>query len=257
MTHNTVLLDTSFFLRFLNDKDPLFKNADKYFRHFIDNKMAMAISTISIAEYCVGGRLPIYSLNKLPASFTGNQLFCYRVVVADPGFWRPSSEKIINYLTKPETMASLFKSRDLPCMVILLLSALTTAAQAQPANSAGLIEVIRKTEKQFETDLNASGAAFAFEKYAAPNAVIKRQNDSLVYGPAAIRHYYSNATYKSAHATWSPDYIDISQDGTMAYTYGRYQWKMTNPSGEVHQYSGVFHTVWKKQPDGSWKYVWD
>lgn len=27
MTHNAVLLDTSFFLRFLNDSDPLFKNA--------------------------------------------------------------------------------------------------------------------------------------------------------------------------------------------------------------------------------------
>lgn len=69
MTHKIALLDTSFFLRFLNDKDPLFKNAEKFFRHFIDNKIAMAISTISIAEYCVGGdiqELPLKNLKVIP-----------------------------------------------------------------------------------------------------------------------------------------------------------------------------------------------
>ena len=112
-------------------------------------------------------------------------------------------------------------------------------------------------EKQFEDDLNKMGADYAFEKYAAPNAVIKRQNDSLIYGPKAIKQYYSNDIYKTAKAFWTPDYIDISQDGPMAYTYGKYQWKMSGKSGEVQEYRGIFHTVWRKQPDGTWKYVWD
>lgn len=55
MTHKAVLLDTSFFLRFLNDGDPLFTNADGYFRYFIQNEIIMMVSTISVAEYCVGG----------------------------------------------------------------------------------------------------------------------------------------------------------------------------------------------------------
>jgi hypothetical protein len=69
MTHKAVLLDTSFFLRFLNESDPLFKNADGYFRYFIQNEIAMMISTISIAEYCVGGEvheLPLRNLQILP-----------------------------------------------------------------------------------------------------------------------------------------------------------------------------------------------
>jgi hypothetical protein len=64
-----VLLDTSFFLRFLNEKDPLFTNADGYFRYFIDKQIAMLISTISIAEYCVKGdihELPLKNLQILP-----------------------------------------------------------------------------------------------------------------------------------------------------------------------------------------------
>ncbi len=66
MKHKSVLLDTSFFLRFLNESSPLFKNADRY---FLKQEIAMIISTISIAEYCVGGdvhELPLRNLQILP-----------------------------------------------------------------------------------------------------------------------------------------------------------------------------------------------
>lgn len=69
MTPRSVLLDTSFFLRFLNEDSPLFKNADGYFRYFIQQEIAMMVSTISIAEYCVGGdvhELPLRNLQILP-----------------------------------------------------------------------------------------------------------------------------------------------------------------------------------------------
>lgn len=69
MMHRAVLLDTSFFIRFLNDTDPLFNNADGYFRYFLQNEIHMIVSTISIAEYCVGGdvnELPLRNLQILP-----------------------------------------------------------------------------------------------------------------------------------------------------------------------------------------------
>ena len=69
MSSKAVLLDTSFFLRFLNDADPLFANADGYFRYFLNEDIAMMISTISIGEYCVGGdvhELPLKNLQILP-----------------------------------------------------------------------------------------------------------------------------------------------------------------------------------------------
>jgi predicted nucleic acid-binding protein len=56
MTHS-VLLDTSFFIRLLNDADPLHENAKGYFKYFLDNDIIMKISTISVAEYCVLGRM--------------------------------------------------------------------------------------------------------------------------------------------------------------------------------------------------------
>ena len=67
--HKSVLLDTSFFIRFLNDGDKLYNNADAYFRYFIQNDITMVVSTILIAEYCVIGNiteLPLKNLQILP-----------------------------------------------------------------------------------------------------------------------------------------------------------------------------------------------
>ena len=54
---HSVLLDTSFFIRLLNDEDPLHKNAVGYYKYFLENETALKISTISIAEYCTMGKL--------------------------------------------------------------------------------------------------------------------------------------------------------------------------------------------------------
>ncbi len=64
-----VLLDTSFFLRFLNDSDPLFRNADGYFKHLVDHQLPMYLSTIVVAEFCAGGsidQLPLKYMKMLP-----------------------------------------------------------------------------------------------------------------------------------------------------------------------------------------------
>ncbi len=62
---HSVLLDTSFFIRLLNDEDPLHKNAVGYFRYFLENEISLKVSTISIAEYCVHGKLDDLPLNNV------------------------------------------------------------------------------------------------------------------------------------------------------------------------------------------------
>lgn len=139
----------------------------------------------------------------------------------------------------------------------MLLALCISLASAAQLDKEKLKTEIISMEKAFETMLNEKGVAEAFSYFAADNAVIKRENDTLVKGKKAIFDYYSNPVYKTAHAWWTPDYIDISDDGSMAYTYGKYTWEMINAEGKKINYSGVFHTVWKKMKDGSWKYVWD
>lgn len=71
MKHNVqgVLLDTSFFIRLLDKNDPLHIHAKGYFKYFTENDFELMISTISIAEYCIGGdiyELPLKNLQIVP-----------------------------------------------------------------------------------------------------------------------------------------------------------------------------------------------
>jgi ketosteroid isomerase-like protein len=116
---------------------------------------------------------------------------------------------------------------------------------------------IEEAEKAFEKMAAEKGIAEAFWFYADSNATIKRANDTLITGKGNIRNFYSTNFYKTASVKWSPDFTDASDDGKMGYTYGKYLWQSKDSSGNLSEFKGVFHTVWKKQEDGNWKYVWD
>jgi len=66
---SSVLLDTSFLIRLLNDEDPLHDNAKAYYKYLLEKGIIPKVSTISIAEYCVKGSvtdLPLKNLQIIP-----------------------------------------------------------------------------------------------------------------------------------------------------------------------------------------------
>lgn len=72
MKKNCVLLDTSFFIRLLNEDDPLHENAYGYFKYFMEHDFSIKISTIAIAEYCVRGEvteLPLKNMLIVPFNY--------------------------------------------------------------------------------------------------------------------------------------------------------------------------------------------
>ena len=139
----------------------------------------------------------------------------------------------------------------------IIILTITMASCQNTADQASLEKEIFQTEKAFEKMASEKGIAEAFYYYAAEDAVIKRENDTLIIGKKNIRTYYEKINDEKTTVSWTPDYINMSADGTMAYTYGKYLWKIKDEQGEIAEYKGVFHTVWKKQADKSWKYVWD
>ncbi|QBZ97582.1 YybH family protein [Flavobacterium sangjuense] len=116
---------------------------------------------------------------------------------------------------------------------------------------------VAKAEDDFKNLSQSKGIAEAFYAYADSNAVIKRENDTLIQGKENIKKYYSNPKFLKATVTWKPDFVDVSADGTLGYTYGKFVWTTTDSVGNKKDFKGRFHTVWKRQKDGSWKYVWD
>lgn len=101
------------------------------------------------------------------------------------------------------------------------------------------------------------GMAEAFAFFAADSAVIKR-GESIIKGKKAIFESYnkpnSNTNIK---LLWAPDFVDVSSSGDLAYTYGKYTYTYTDTTGTEQEFNGIFHTVWKRQANGKWKYVFD
>ena len=142
------------------------------------------------------------------------------------------------------------------CLIVFILSA-SLAASAQTAKEKAIKE-ITKAENDFSAMASEKGIEAAFTYFAASNAIIKRGNDSLIYGKSAITNFYANNVFKKATLKWSPDFTDASESGNLGYTFGKYTWQLKDDQGKIVQESaGIFHSVWKKQPDGSWKFVWD
>ncbi len=117
---------------------------------------------------------------------------------------------------------------------------------------------IIETELEFAQMVQKEGTSKAFLAYAAKDAVLMR-NNSLIIGMESIRESFNKQKTElgSVSLTWKPDFVDVASSGDLGYTYGKYVYTVIDPAGNEKVDTGIFHTVWKRQPDGEWKFVWD
>jgi ketosteroid isomerase-like protein len=117
---------------------------------------------------------------------------------------------------------------------------------------------IRETEQNFSNMAKDDGIKKAFTTYAADNAVLMR-NDKLIVGKNEINIYFdkNNSKDTTISLTWEPDFVDVAESGDLGYTYGKYTYSYIDSLGNRMESNGVFHTVWKRQPDKTWRFVWD
>lgn len=56
---------------------------------------------------------------------------------------------------------------------------------------------------------------------------------------------------------WKPTDCRVSEDGSMAFTYGQYERRYQNSEGEIITATGRYTTIWSMQSDGEWKIILD
>ncbi|MGE5424341.1 MAG: YybH family protein [Syntrophothermus sp.] len=142
-------------------------------------------------------------------------------------------------------------------ILILVMVMVLSVSCHRNSDKEELKNAIFTTEKEFEKMTADKGIAESFYFFADENAVILRERDTLIHGKENIRNYYEKKNLRNVTLHWTPDFIEVSDDGTLGYTYGKYSWKVKSEDGSVKELKGVFHTVWKKQKDHTWRYLWD
>lgn len=113
-----------------------------------------------------------------------------------------------------------------------------------------LIPVV-ETEHAFATYSIDHGMKEAFLAYAAPNGLIIRRRPVN-----AIEAWTQTTPPPPGLLTWYPTYADVSRAGDLGWTTGPWEFR-DKPTDKAASGNGHFITIWRKQPDGIWKFEMD
>jgi ketosteroid isomerase-like protein len=127
---------------------------------------------------------------------------------------------------------------------------------AEKPNQEKLKAEIAQVETAFSAMAQEKGLLAAFEHFAAPDVAFVDTDPRQWRGLEAVRQRLGG-TPADLKLSWSPLFVDVSDDGTLGYDYGRYEARRPGPDGKDVVRGGFFLTIWKRQPDGSWRYVMD
>ena len=139
---------------------------------------------------------------------------------------------------------------------LIVFGIAVNSCQANATSPEKLKSELYAVEKEFCAMAQTEGVQKAFVYFAADSAVILRRGQ-LLKGKEAILKQYESFPRKGSKLEWAPDFADVSVSGDLGYTYGKYTLTSTDSIGHTTKNEGVFHTVWKRQPDGQWRFVWD
>lgn len=126
----------------------------------------------------------------------------------------------------------------------LPLAILAAPVQAQTADAAPVVAA----ERAFAADFPAMGLAGSFSKWSTPDAVIitggQARTSAELFADAPQTRQPDEPLIE-----WWPVFAGISMSGDLGFT--------TGPAAQDGNRYGHYFTVWRRQPDGQWRWVYD
>ena len=128
------------------------------------------------------------------------------------------------------------------------LAVLAALAPVPHVTSAQLVEQLRQTETAFAKTMTERDHA-AFTSFLAGETVFMGR--TTLRGKAAVaaawKRFYETP---KAPFSWRPERVEVLDSGTLGMTSG----PVFDESG---QRVGTFNSVWRREPDGTWRIVFD
>ena len=130
-------------------------------------------------------------------------------------------------------------------MRALVVLAIALATYVARADDAADQKAAMQTDRDFYTSSTLRGAE-AWGDFAADEAKLPYGNGKAEIA-AAMAKAYAQPGFR---LSWGPDYSQVF--GDVAVTSGAYE-LLTKDKHET----GRYVTVWRRQKDGLWRFVWD
>ena len=121
---------------------------------------------------------------------------------------------------------------------------------------ADAVRQVREADSAFALAADLQGTGIAFSSYVAPQGVVFWGSE-VVTGTEAVRAVYDAQQRAGGTLNWRPVYADAADSGDLGMTVGESVFTGRGPTGAAVQRFGKYLTIWKRQPDGSWRFVVD
>jgi len=111
-----------------------------------------------------------------------------------------------------------------------------------------------ETDREFSRHALEHGVQAGFDAYMTDEAVSFQNNAMPFEGRDAINKMFEGST---GLLQWEPYYGDVGASGDLGFTLGKYTTTNKDAEGKEQISKGRYVTIWKKQTDGTWKFVFD
>ncbi|TSA51131.1 MAG: hypothetical protein D4R43_01245 [Sphingobacteriales bacterium] len=115
---------------------------------------------------------------------------------------------------------------------------------------------IRKTDSLFCVYSIENGFAKALIVFADSEVIKLNDGENPIYGIEKLNKKLGGKEKDETVISWKPIKVEVGLSGDLGYSFGNWEYKTTTEKGDTIYYGNYF-TEWKKQKDGSWKYVLD
>jgi ketosteroid isomerase-like protein len=135
----------------------------------------------------------------------------------------------------------------------LMVTLLGTIAAVRAAP----VDDVLAADRAFAAMAKEKGARAAFVEFADPQAVMFRAGVGAVKGREAIGQAFQDPAPSTP--AWDPEGAEVAASADLAYSWGWFVWTPATggPLDGKPPATGYYVSIWKKQPDGRWKWVVD
>lgn len=159
---------------------------------------------------------------------------------------------------------SLLRPSALATAALIFISgcAHQTNAPNTHASQATAIDELFAADRAFSTRSGEIGAGAAFVEFASEEVRAFPGGRVPLKGKEALAEWTGGWSPERAIA-WEPEEAFVSASGDFGYTWGYATFTRPNKEGKGEEEGGVtvthgkYVTIWRRQPDGEWKWIAD
>jgi ketosteroid isomerase-like protein len=135
-------------------------------------------------------------------------------------------------------------------IVFLALLSIAPAIRAEENPAMPVVRAVVESERKFARTCLEHGIRESFLQFFA--------DDSIIFAPAPTngKAFYTKYQDKGRRLVWQPIFATVSNSGELGVTTGPWELKKS-ATDETPLAFGQFVTIWRKQPDTSWKVMVD